>query len=78
MPDKVNGDHAVLSSISGRLTKSQKHTPPIHALLMDKRDAQEKNVEMVITEPMESVTKMDVILTHTDSETTISSEKERQ
>jgi hypothetical protein len=78
MLDKENGVHAALSSISGRQTKSQVLTPPIHVLLTVRKNAQVKNVEMVIIELMAFAIKMDAILTHIDLVFMISLEKGRQ
>lgn len=63
----VNGDHAVLKWIFGKLIKFQQHSQHIHARTWDILDVLiQFYVVTKITDIEENVIKTDVILTHTE------------
>ena len=68
----------VLKWISGKLTHNPLKLPLTLALLLDKPDVQELNVETTLleTDITEFVTKMVVISIHSDLETTTTTEKD--
>jgi hypothetical protein len=78
MPELENTVLVVLKWISGKLTHNPPKLPLTLALLLDKPDVQELNVETTLleTDITEFVTKMVVISIHSDLETKTITEKD--
>lgn len=78
MPELENTVLVVLKWIFGKLTHNLPKLPLTLALLLDKPDVQELNVETTLleTDITEFVTKMVVISIHSDLETQTTTEKD--